>query len=96
MDIGIDKIGNLEYVQNMFKELNCIGNTNCFLVVLNRNFVPDSLKGYSASGMANAGKKVGGTVGGLVGSAINNSMNEVINDLMDSLTDPNKIGRAHV
>lgn len=89
MNIGIDKIGNLEFIENMFKELNCIGNTNCFLLALNRNFVPNSLKGFSDNGMANAGQKVGGIVGGMIGSSISEGMNELVNESMNSLDNKN-------
>lgn len=86
MEIDITKFGDLEFVKNMFKDLNCIGNTNCFLVALNRNFVPS--KYQNNPGMGVAGAKVGGIAGGIIGSAMTEALNNMEQEILNSIQNP--------
>ena len=80
------KILDIEFVKNMFKELNCIGNTNCFLVAANRNFMPEGLQ--NKVGMKRAGQNAGGFVGGMIGAAIDETTKQIEQELIDSIKNP--------
>ena len=86
MNIDITKFSDIEFVKNMFKELNCIGNTNCFLVALNRNYVPSKYQNNPSMGVA--GAKVGGLAGGIIGSAVGTAINNIEQELLNSIENP--------
>jgi len=39
--IGVDQFSTIDGVMSLFQKVNCIGTNNCFLVALNRNYVPN-------------------------------------------------------
>ena len=86
MEIDITKFSDLEFIKNMFKELNCIGNTNCFLVAANRDFIPEGLQ--NRVGMKRAGQNAGGFVGGMIGSAMDEAIEDMHQELVDSIKNP--------
>ena len=95
--MNIDKIKDINVVKDLFSSVNGLGEDNCFLVVLNRDYVPSSIDPSSTlkTNSTVAGAKVGGVAGGLVGGAIASSMNasikEAVNEFNSKLTDQQKI-----
>ena len=77
--------------------VNGVGEDNCFLVVLNRDYVSASIDPSSTleTNATITGAKVGGVAGGLVGGAIAGSMNsaisEAVNEFYSKLTDKQRI-----
>lgn len=84
-NVKIDKIGNLEEVKNLFSSVKCLEDDNCFLVVLNRDYVPSSIDPSStlSSSSTRVGAKYGGVAGGLVGGAVANSINSAVAEAVD-------------
>lgn len=84
-NVKIDKIGNLEEVKNLFSSVKCLEDDNCFLVVLNRDYVPSSIDPSSTlkTNSTMVGAKYGGVAGGLVGGAVANSFNSAVAEAVD-------------
>lgn len=96
-NVDIVGIGNLDTVTNLFSSVNGLGEDNCFLVVLNRDYVssnidPSStLKTNSTIAGAKAGGLAGGLVGGAIASSVNASVEKAVNEFNSKLTDQQKI-----
>ena len=96
-NVKIDGIGNLDTVKELFNSVKCIEDNNCFLVVLNRDYVASSIDPSSTlkTNSTIAGAKVGGAAGGIVGGAVANSINsaveEAVNEFNAKLNDKQKI-----
>jgi hypothetical protein len=96
-NVDIVGIGNLDTVINLFSSVNGLGEDNCFLVVLNRDYVPSSidpsstLKTSSTVVGAKAGGIAGGLVGGAIASSVNASIEEAVNEFNSKLTDQQKV-----
>ena len=96
-NVNIDKIKDINVVKDLFSSVNGLEEDNCFLVVLNRDYVPSSIDPSSTlkTNSTVVGSKVGGVAGGLVGGAIASSFNasveEAINEFNNKLTDQQKI-----
>ena len=96
-NVNIDGISKLDVVKELFTNVKCIEDDNCFLVVLNRDYVASSIDNSSTlkTNSTIAGVKAGGAVGGLVGGAvansINNSVAEAVNEFNSKLNDKQKI-----
>ncbi len=96
-NIKIDGIGNINTVKDLFSSVNCIGEDNCFLVVLNRDYVPSSidnrstLKTNSTVAGARLGGLAGGLVGGAVASSINSTVEKAVAEFESKLNDKQKI-----
>ena len=96
-NVNIDGISKLDVVKELFTSVKCIEDDNCFLVVLNRDYVASSidnsstLKTNSTIVGAKAGGAVGGLVGGAVANSINNSVAEAVNEFNSKLNDKQKI-----
>ena len=96
-NVNIDKIKDINIVRDLFSSVNGLEEDNCFLVVLNRDYVPSSIDPSSTlkTNSTVVGSKVGGVAGGLVGGALASSFNasveEAINEFNNKLTDQQKI-----
>lgn len=96
-NVNIDKIKDINVVKDLFSSVNGLEEDNCFLVVLNRDYVPSSIDPSSTlkTNSTVVGSKVGGVAGGLVGGALASSFNasveEAINEFNNKLTDQQKI-----
>ena len=96
-NVKIDKIKDINVVKDLFSSVNGLEEDNCFLVVLNRDYVPSSIDPSSTlkTNSTVVGSKVGGVAGGLVGGALASSFNasveEAINEFNNKLTDQQKI-----
>ena len=96
-NVKIDGINNLNKVKELFSSVNCLEEDNCFLVVLNRDYVPSSIDNSSTlkTNSTVTGAKIGGVAGGLVGSAVASSFNsavaEAVNEFNNKLNDKQKI-----
>ena len=96
-NVKIDGINNENVVKDLFSSVNCLEDDNCFLVVLNRDYVAPSIdnsKTLSNSSKV-AGAKMGGVAGGLIGGAVAGSINSVVEEALkefnDKLNDKQKI-----
>ena len=96
-DVKIEGISNINEVKNLFSSVNCLEDDNCFLVVLNREYVAPSidnsktLKGSSTVAGAKYGGVAGGIIGGAVANSINNVAAEAVNEFNSKLNDKQKI-----
>jgi len=96
-NVNIDGIKDTNVVRELFASVNGLGEDNCFLVVLNRDYVPSSIDPSSTlqTNSTIVGAKAGGVAGGLVGGAIAGSMNaavaEAVNEFYSKLTDQQRI-----
>ena len=96
-NVKIDGIGNLNTVKELFSSVKCIEDDNCFLVVLNRDYVPSSIDNSRTlqSSSTTTGAKIGGVAGGLVGgvvaSSINSSVEKAVAEFESKLNDKQKI-----
>ena len=96
-NVNIDGIKDMNVVRDLFSSVNGLGEDNCFLVVLNRDYVSASIDPSSTleTNATITGAKVGGVAGGLVGGAIAGSMNsaisEAVNEFYSKLTDKQRI-----
>ena len=96
-NVNIDGIKDINVVRELFASVNGLGEDNCFLVVLNRDYVPASIDPSSTlqTNSTIVGAKAGGVAGGLVGGAIAGSMNaavaEAVNEFYSKLTDQQRI-----
>ena len=84
-NVNIDGIKDINVVRGLFSSVNGLGEDNCFLVVLNRDYVSASIDPSSTleTNATITGAKVGGVAGGLVGGAIAGSMNSVIQETVN-------------
>ena len=97
-NVNIDGIGNIETVKALFSQVNYLRQDNCFLAVLNYDYM-GSLGGstgqIATANGAVTGAKVGGVVGGIVGgvamNAFSNAVNEAVEQFYNSLDDRQKI-----
>ena len=96
-NVNIDGIKDINVVRDLFSSVNGLGEDNCILVVLNRDYVSASIDPSSTfeASATITGAKAGGVAGGLVGGAIAGSMNSVIseavNEFYSKLTDKQRI-----
>lgn len=96
-NVKIDGINNLNVVRDLFSSVNCLEEDNCFLVVLNRDYVPTSIDPSSTlkTNSTIAGARVGGVAGAVVGSAVANSINstveKAVSEFESKLNDKQKI-----
>lgn len=96
-NVNIDGIKDINVVRGLFSSVNGLGEDNCILVVLNRDYVSASIDPSSTleTNATITGAKVGGVAGGLVGGAIAGSMNsaisEAVNEFYSKLTDKQRI-----
>lgn len=96
-NVKIDGINNLNVVKDLFSSVNCLEDDNCFLVVLNRDYVPSSIDPSSTlkTNSTITGAKVGGVAGGLVGGAVASSFNsaveKAVSEFESKLNDKQKI-----
>ena len=96
-NVNIDGIKEMNVVRDLFSSVNGLGEDNCFLVVLNRDYVSASIDPSSTfeASATITGAKAGGVAGGLVGGAIAGSMNsaisEAVNEFYSKLTDKQRI-----
>lgn len=96
-NVNIDGIKDINVVRDLFSSVNGLGEDNCILVVLNRDYVSASIDPSSTleTNATITGAKVGGVAGGLVGGAIAGSMNsaisEAVNEFYSKLTDKQRI-----
>lgn len=88
-NVKIDGIGNINTVKDLFSNVKCLNEDNCFLVVLNRDYVPSSID--TSSNFKNSSMRVGGLVGGAVASSINSAVEEAVNEFNSKLNDKQKI-----
>ena len=95
-NVDIEGINNISTVKDLFSSVNCLEDNNCFLVVVNRDYVGS----YNAGGILTtnatiAGAKSGGVAGGIIGGAvansINNSVQQAVADFNSKLNDKQKI-----
>jgi hypothetical protein len=96
-NVNIDGIKDMNVVRDLFSSVNGLGKDNCFLVVLNRDYVPASIDPSSTfeASATITGAKAGGVAGGLVGGAIagsmNSAINEAVNEFYSKLTEKQRI-----
>ena len=96
-NVNIDGIKDMNVVRDLFSSVNGVGEDNCFLVVLNRDYVSASIDPSSTleTNATITGAKVGGVAGGIVGGAIAGSMNSAIqgavNEFYGKLDDKQRI-----
>ena len=96
-NVNIDGIKDMNVVRDLFSSVNGLKEDNCFLVVLNRDYVSASIDPSSTleTNATITGAKVGGVAGGLVGGAIAGSMNSAIqgavNEFYGKLDDKQRI-----
>lgn len=96
-NVKIDGINNISVVNDLFSSVNCLEDDNCFLVVLNREYVAPSIDNSSTlkNNSTVVGAKVGGVAGGIIGGAIANSVNaaveEAVTEFNNKLNDKQKI-----
>ena len=96
-NVKIDGINDLNVVKELFSSVNCLEEDNCFLVVLNRDYVPSSIDNSSTLKTSSTvtGAKVGGVAGGLVGGAVASSFNsaveKAVSEFESKLNDKQKI-----
>ena len=88
-NVKIDGIGNINTVKDLFSNVKCLNEDNCFLVVLNRDYVPSSID--TSSTLKNSSMRVGGLVGVAVSSSINSAVEEAVNEFNSKLNDKQKI-----
>ncbi len=96
-NVKIDGINNISVVKELFTNVNCLEDDNCFLVVLNRDYVAPSIDTSSTlnNNSTIAGAKLGGVAGGIIGGAVANSINnqveEAVTEFNSKLNDKQKI-----
>ena len=96
-NVKIDGISNISVVKDLFSSVNCLEEDNCFLVVLNRDYVAPSIDNSSTlkTNSTVVGAKHGGVAGGIIGGAVANSINnavaEAVNEFNSKLNDKQKI-----
>lgn len=96
-NVNIDKIKDIDAVKELFASVNGLEEDNCFLVVLNRDYVAASIDPSSTLKTSSTvvGVKAGGIAGGIVGGAIANSVNasveSALNEFYSKLTDEQKV-----
>lgn len=96
-NVKIDGINNINVVKDMFSSVNCLEEDNCFLVVLNRDYVASSIDPSSTlkNNSVVAGARLGGVAGGLIGGTVANGVNaateKAVNEFNNKLNDKQKI-----
>ena len=96
-DVKIDGINDISVVKELFSSVKCLEDDNCFLVVLNRDYVAPSIDNSSTlkNSSTVAGAKLGGVAGGVIGGAVANSINsaveEAVSEFYSKLNDKQKI-----
>ena len=88
-NVKIDGISNINVVKDLFSSVNCLEDDNCFLVVLNRDYVAPSID--NSATLKNSATRVGGVVGGAVASSFNSAVEEAIAEFNNKLNDKQKI-----
>lgn len=93
---NIEGIGNINVVKDLFSQVNCLADNNCFLVVVNRDYGTSSSAGDILTTNATiAGSKAGGVAGGIVGGVVANSFNnavqQAVSEFHSKLNDKQKI-----
>ena len=96
-NVKIDGISNLNVVKDLFSSVKGLEDDNCFLVVLNRDYVASSidpsstLKTNSTVVGAKHGGVAGGLVGGVVANGVNASVQAAVDEFNSKLNDKQKI-----
>ena len=95
-NVNIEGISKINVVKDLFSKVNCLEDDNCFLVVLNRDYVAGSNPGDILTTNATiVGAKNGGIAGGIIGGAIANSINtsvqQAVTEFHNKLNDKQKI-----
>ncbi len=96
-NVKIDGISNANTVKELFSSVKCLEDDNCFLVVLNRDYVASSidpsstLKTSSKVTGAKAGGIAGAVVGGAVASGVNSAVQAAVDEFNSKLNDKQKI-----
>ena len=88
-NVKIDGISNINVVKDLFSSVNCLEDDNCFLVVLNRDYVAPSID--NSATLKNSATRVGGVVGGTVASSFDSAVEEAIAEFNNKLKDKQKI-----
>ena len=74
-NVKIDGIGNIDVVKDLFKSVKCLEDDNCFLVVLNRDYVASSVENNTF----------------YKNNAVNQAVAGVVNEFNNKLNDKQKI-----
>lgn len=74
-NVKIDGIGNIDVVKDLFKSVKCMEDDNCFLVVLNRDYVASSIENNTF----------------YKNNAVNQAVEGAIKEFNDKLNDKQKI-----
>ena len=96
-NVNIDGINDINVVKNLFASVNCLEDDNCFLVVLNRDYVASSIDTNSVltTNATIVGAKHGGIAGGIIGGAVANSISSTVQqaetEFNNKLNDKQKI-----
>ena len=96
-NVNIDGINDINVVKNLFASVNCLEDDNCFLVVLNRDYVASSIDTNSVltTNSTIVGAKHGGIAGGIIGGAVANSISSTVQqaetEFNNKLNDKQKI-----
>ena len=95
-NIDVNGLNDINLVTNLFSKVNGLGEDNCFLVVLNRDYLvtggaADSLNVAGARVGAKAGGVAGGIVGGAIANSITNSVNQAVAEFHTKLNDKQKV-----
>lgn len=96
-NVNIEGISNINVVTNLFAQLNCLSNDNCFLVVVNRDYMasgvaPGNTLNRNATIVgAKTGGIAGGIVGGMVANSINNTVAQAVAEFNSKLNDKQKV-----
>ena len=85
-ELTLQNFNTIEKVRSLFESVGYIGEKNCFLVALNRNYLPKNT-GFFTSAMALGGFNTGGFVGGLTGAFIGKSVEVTIAESRSKITD---------
>ena len=85
-ELTLQDFNTIEKVRSLFESVGYIGEKNCFLVALNRNYLPKNT-GFFTSAMALGGFNTGGFVGGLTGAIIGKSVEVTMAEARSKITD---------
>ena len=96
-NVNIEGINNISVDKDLFSSVNCLEDDNCFLVVLNRDYVASSIDTNSVltTNSTMVGAKHGGVAGGIIGGAVANSISSAVQqaetEFNNKLNDKQKI-----